>query len=383
MPGAGAALFLYHRYFPAEKARPASDLAGSFLACARSRSGRACLSFTRSKRTTRPLRVARLAHNYKRMNELSKDAVAWLTIGVEAEGQRIDNFLIRTLKGVPKSHIYRILRSGEVRINKRRAGPDTRLAPGDTVRIPPIRAAVPKSIAKAAVARRFKPKVLFEDDTLIAVDKPAGLAVHGGSGIALGLIEQLRQARPDARFLELVHRLDRDTSGVLLVAKRRSALTTLHAQLRAGEIDKRYIALVRGPWHDAIRMVSVPLHKFSTREGDRRVRVEDTGRAAVTIFRRERIWPAHEPPLALLEAELKTGRTHQIRVHLAHIGHPLAGDDKYGDFAWNRELAREGLKRMFLHARRLTFMHPASGETMEVASPVPGELADFLQVLAE
>jgi 23S rRNA pseudouridine955/2504/2580 synthase len=316
------------------------------------------------------------------MNGLSKDAVAWLTIGVDAEGQRIDNFLIRTLKGVPKSHIYRILRSGEVRINRRRARPDTRLAPGDTVRIPPVRAAAPKSIAKPTAGRKFKPRILFEDDALIAIDKPAGLAVHGGSGIALGLIEQLRQARPDARFLELVHRLDRETSGVLLVAKRRSALTVLHAQLRAGEVDKRYLALVRGPWRDALRTVSVPLHKFSTREGERRVRAEDAGRAAVTIFRRERIWPAHQPPLALLEAELQTGRTHQIRVHLAHIGHPLAGDDKYGDFAWNRELAREGLKRMFLHARRLSFVHPASGKTMEVASPVPGALGDFLQALA-
>jgi 23S rRNA pseudouridine955/2504/2580 synthase len=317
------------------------------------------------------------------MNGLSKDAVAWLTIGVDAEGQRIDNFLIRTLKGVPKSHIYRILRSGEVRINKRRARPDTRLAPGDTVRIPPVRAAAPKSIAKPTAGRKFKPNILFEDDALIAIDKPAGLAVHGGSGIALGLIEQLRQARPDARFLELVHRLDRETSGVLLVAKRRSALTVLHAQLRAGEVDKRYLALVRGPWRDAMRTVSVPLHKFSTREGERRVRAEDAGRAAVTIFRRERIWPAHQPPLALLEAELQTGRTHQIRVHLAHIGHPLAGDDKYGDFAWNRELAREGLKRMFLHARRLSFVHPASGKTMEVASPVPGELGDYIGLVSE
>ena len=335
------------------------------------------------KEATRPLRVARLAHNYKRMNELSKDAVAWLTIGVEAEGQRIDNFLIRTLKGVPKSHIYRILRSGEVRINKRRAGPDARLAPGDTIRIPPVRVAAPPEMPRPAARRRFKPTILLEDDTLIVVDKPAGLAVHGGSGIALGLIEQLRQSRPDSRFLELVHRLDRETSGVLLVAKRRSALTALHAQLRAGEVDKRYLVLVRGPWRDAVRRVSVPLHKFSTRDGERKVRVEDCGRPAVTIFRSEQVWSAHQPPLALLEAELKTGRTHQIRVHLAHIGHPIAGDDKYGDFAWNRELAREGLKRMFLHACRATFMHPATGETVEVASPVPGELTGYLQTLAD
>ena len=276
------------------------------------------------------------------MNELSKDVVSWLTVGDEAEGQRIDNFLLRTLKGVPKSHIYRILRSGEVRLNKGRVGPDVRLAPGDVVRIPPVRTATPASPDRRPAVRAFRPVILHEDDALLAVDKPAGLAVHGGSGIALGLIEQLRAARPEARFLELVHRLDRDTSGVLLIAKKRSALTSLHAQLRDGEVDKRYLVLVRGPWPNAKRKVDVPLHKFSTREGERRVRVEETGRESITIFRREKIWAQHEPPLALLEAELQTGRTHQIRVHLAHIGHALAGDDKYGDFAWNRELAREG-----------------------------------------
>jgi len=315
------------------------------------------------------------------MNELSKDAVSWLTVGDDAEGQRIDNFLVRTLKGVPKSHIYRILRSGEVRVNKGRVGPDVRLAIGDVVRVPPVRTAAPERLAKRAVARRFAPAILHEDDALIAVDKPAGLAVHGGSGIALGMIEQLRAARPDARFLELVHRLDRDTSGVLLVAKKRSALTALHAQLRDGEVDKRYIALVRGPWRDAKRTVAVPLHKYSTRDGERRVRVEETGRESTTIFRREKTWSDHDPPLALLEAELETGRTHQIRVHLAHIGHALAGDDKYGDFAWNRELAKEGLKRMFLHARRMTFAHPVGGASMRVESPLPAELARYLAAL--
>jgi len=250
-----------------------------------------------------------------------------------------------------------------------------RLAPGDVIRVPPVRTAAPP---RAPIARSFKPGILFEDDWLIGVDKPAGLAVHGGSGIALGLIEQLRAARPDARFLELAHRLDRETSGVLLVAKKRAALTGLHAQLRDGEIDKRYLALVRGPWKDAMRVVDVPLHRFSTREGERRVRAEPSGRASMTIFRLERAWPARVPPVALLEAELKTGRTHQIRVHLAHLGHALAGDDKYGDFAWNRELAREGLKRMFLHAREVTFAHPASGDPIVVASPLPEALSRFL-----
>ena len=321
------------------------------------------------------------------MGESIKEAVTWLTIGDDAAGQRIDNFLVRSLKGVPKSHLYRILRSGEVRINKGRVGPDTRLVAGDVVRIPPIRTARPTAAAQAARRpatgpRRFDVPVLFEDDALIAVDKPAGLAAHGGSGIALGLIEQLRAARPAASFLELVHRLDRATSGVLLVAKKRSALVALHAQLREGSVDKRYLVLVRGPWRDAKRKVDLPLFKFSTREGERRVRVEDAGRPAVTTFRRERTWPRHDPPLALLEAELETGRTHQIRVHLAHLGHPLAGDDKYGDFAWNKALAREGLKRMFLHAARVSFVHPASGETMTLAAALPAELAGFLEALA-
>jgi 23S rRNA pseudouridine955/2504/2580 synthase len=317
------------------------------------------------------------------MNELSKDAASWLIIGDEAEGQRIDNFLLGTLKGVPKSHVYRILRSGEVRVNKGRARPDLRLVIGDVVRIPPIRTATAsKTIATGHLMRAFKPAILHEDDAVIAIDKQAGLAVHGGSGIALGLIEQLRASRPEARFLELVHRLDRDTSGVILVAKKRSALTALHAQLRDGEVDKRYVVLVRGPWREAVRKVDVALHKFSTREGERRVRVEPAGRESLTIFRREQAWPDHEPPLALLEAELKTGRTHQIRVHLAYLGHALAGDDKYGDFAWNRELAREGLKRMFLHARQVTFRHPASGNAMRVASPLPIELARYLAALA-
>jgi 23S rRNA pseudouridine955/2504/2580 synthase len=244
-----------------------------------------------------------------------------------------------------------------------------------------VRTAAPERLAKLAVARRVAPAVRYGDRPLIAVDNPGGLAGPGGSGIALGMIEQLRAARPDARFLELAHRLDRDTSGVLLVAKKRSALTALHAQLRDGEVDKRYVALVRGPWRDAKRTVDVPLHKYSTRDGERRVRVEETGRESTTIFRREKAWPDHDPPLALLEAELETGRTHQIRVHLAHLGHALAGDDKYGDFAWNRELAKEGLKRMFLHARRMTFAHPVGGASMRVESPLPAELARYLAAL--
>jgi 23S rRNA pseudouridine955/2504/2580 synthase len=222
------------------------------------------------------------------------------------------------------------------------------------------------------------PPTLFEDDALIALDKPAGLAVHGGSGISFGVIERLRHARPKAPFLELVHRLDRDTSGVLVVAKKRSALTGLHAQLRDGAIDKRYLALVRGKWRDALRAVELSLTSYVTGDGERRVRVDAAGRLARTIFRRVKLWPKADPPLALLEAELETGRTHQIRVHLTHLGFPLAGDDKYGDFAWNKALARQGLKRMFLHAYRIRFVHPIDGREVIIEAPLAPDLAAFV-----
>jgi len=315
------------------------------------------------------------------MNELSKDAVSWLTVGEDSAGQRVDNFLSKVLKGVPKSHIYRILRSGEVRVNKGRVGPDVRLTLGDMVRVPPVRTA---ELQRPAVAGggfvRTGPElpILFEDDALIALDKPSGLAVHGGSGIALGLIEQLRGARPEAKFLELVHRLDRETSGVLLIAKKRAALVGLHEQLREGGFDKRYLVLVRGRWRDEKRRVRLSLHKFSTQEGERRVRVEEDGQDAETIFYRRRTWFDRDPPLALLEAELLTGRTHQIRVHLTHLGFPLAGDDKYGDFAWNKVLAKQGLKRMFLHSFSLGFVHPLTGEAMTFESPLPDDLSRFV-----
>ena len=313
-------------------------------------------------------------------NEPDRDSVTRLAVDEHSAGQRIDNFLARLLKGVPKSHIYRIVRSGEVRLNGKRVGPDARLAAGDTVRVPPVRTA-----ARDARARKPPPlplSILHEDDDFLAVDKPAGLAVHGGSGVAHGLIESLRSARPAAPFLELVHRLDRDTSGLLLVAKRRSALTALHRMLRDAQIDKRYLVLVRGRWRDEKRTVRLPLHKYTTRDGERRVRVDDaTGREAVTTFRRVQVWRDAAPPLALLEAELLTGRTHQIRVHLGHLGFPLAGDAKYGDFAWNRELRRAGLKRMFLHAERLAFRHPSTGAPVTLVAPLPDDLRAFLETL--
>jgi len=311
------------------------------------------------------------------MNELSKDAVNWLTVDEASVGQRVDNYLGKMLKGVPKSHIYRILRSGEVRVNKGRVKPDARLILGDLVRVPPVRTALRPNLAPPA-ASSPRLSVLFEDDEILAVDKPAGLAVHGGSGVAYGLIEHMRAARPSAKFLELAHRLDRDTSGVILLAKRRAALVALHAQLRAGDFDKRYLVLVRGKWRDAKRRVTLALHKFATREGERRVRVEDDGQAAETIFHRRHAWPLLVPPLALLEAELRTGRTHQIRVHLTHLGFPVAGDDKYGDFAWNRILRKQGLKRMFLHAHSLAFAHPLTGERVALASPLAADLAAYV-----
>ena len=315
------------------------------------------------------------------MNDLSKDSVNRLAVGEDGDGQRVDNYLAKILKGVPKSHIYRILRSGEVRVNRRKVGPDARLAIGDQLRIPPIRAAAPaRKVTPPPGRPEALPPVLLEDDVLIALNKPPGLAVHGGSGIAFGVIERLRRARPDAPFLELVHRLDRDTSGVLLVAKKRAALTGLHAQLRDGSVDKRYFVLVRGKWRDALRAVELPLatHHVGAGTGERRVRVEAGGRVARTVFRRVRVWPRADPPVALLEAELETGRTHQIRVHLAHLGFPIAGDDKYGNFEWNRELARHGLKRLFLHAHRIRFAHPQDGRDVVVEAPLAPDLAAFV-----
>jgi 23S rRNA pseudouridine955/2504/2580 synthase len=313
------------------------------------------------------------------MKDLSKDAVNWLVIGAESEGQRIDNFLGKILKGVPKSHIYRILRSGEVRLNSSRVSPDARLSEGDRLRVPPIRTATRISGAlRAPPGVGEMPPILFEDEALMALDKPSGLAVHGGSGISFGLIERIRLARPAARFLELVHRLDRETSGVLLVAKKRAALTALHAALRDREVDKRYTVLVRGKWRDKMRAVDLALESYVKVDGERRVRVDREGRHSRTIFRLLRSWQAADPPVTLLEAELMTGRTHQIRVHLAHLGFPLAGDDKYGDFAWNRLLAKQGLQRMFLHAGRLEFTHPLSGAKMTIESPLPADLANFV-----
>ena len=321
--------------------------------------------------------------------------VQFLTVGEESAGQRLDNFLIRVLKGVPKTHVYRIIRSGEVRLNKGRASADTRIALGDLVRLPPVR------VSPAAAARADKPAparefpVLFEDEHVLAIDKPAGVAVHGGSGVSFGVIEQLRQARPGAKFLELVHRLDRETSGILLVAKKRSALTKLQDQFRERETGKTYLALVTGAWPANKKVIDQPLHKYLQADGERRVRVvakdDPDGMRSITLVKVAELLPApagegrgggapapaSAPAFSLLEVTIKTGRTHQIRVHLASAGHPIAGDDKYGDFELNKALARQGLKRMFLHAWRLQFDHPATAERVALQAPLPAELQKF------
>ena len=312
------------------------------------------------------------------MNTLSKGSVTWREIDESAHDQRIDNFLHKILKGVPKSHIYRIVRGGEVRVNGRRVEVAYRLQSGDKVRLPPVRTSRPATgPGTRTVKAVFAGRVLLEDEDLLVVDKPGGVAVHGGSGISSGVIEQLRQARSGARFLELVHRLDRDTSGVLVLAKKRSALTALHAQLRDGEVKKHYLVLVLGEWKDAKRNVKLALHKFVSASGERRVVVDEDGARAHTVFRLE----GNFPGFSLLDAELKTGRTHQIRVHLAHLGFPIAGDDKYGDFEANKRLAKQGLKRMFLHAASLEFRHPRTGEPVRVQAPLAPELESFLRSL--
>lgn len=308
---------------------------------------------------------------------MAKVSATWHEVDAEAAGQRVDNYLTKRLKGVPKSHIYRILRSGEVRINSRRVGPDYRIQAGDRLRLPPVRIAKPAVAPGTAPALRLNAPILYEDDVLLAIDKPSGVAVHGGSGISRGVVEQLRLERQQDRYLELVHRLDRETSGVLLLAKRRAALTELHRQLREGQVRKFYHVLVKGAWREDQRSVQLSLNKYVLASGERRVSVSRDGMHAHTLFKLRRNWQGY----SLLEAELKTGRTHQIRVHLAHLGYPVAGDDKYGDFALNKRLARQGLKRMFLHAFKVVIAHPQSGAVLALEAPLPADLLAFVAEL--
>ena len=315
-------------------------------------------------------------------------SVSHITVDEESAGQRLDNFLIRQLKGVPKTHIYRIIRSGEVRRNKGRVGAQDRVQAGDVLRIPPIRTAERSQAQRPhpAPARDFP--VVFEDDAFLAINKPAGVAVHGGSGVSFGVIEQLRQARPQARLLELVHRLDRETSGLLLIAKKRSALTTLQDQFRARETGKTYLALVRGEWPAKRKVLDQPLRKYLLPDGERRVRAtqadDPDAMRAVSLVRVVKAVAApagwlggSAPSFTLLEVTIKTGRTHQIRVHLSHAGYPIVGDEKYGDFELNRQLHRLGHSRMFLHAWRLRLIHPVSGEPVELQVELPPELQSW------
>lgn len=334
-----------------------------------------------------------------------------VTVEEDDAGQRLDNFLMRHLKGVPKTHVYRIIRSGEVRINKGRVSADTRVNAGDVVRLPPVRVserAADKTQAMAVQASSLAPArsfpILFEDDAFLAINKPAGVAVHGGSGVSFGVIEQLRMARPQAKFLELVHRLDRETSGILLVAKKRSALKNLQDQFRERETGKTYLALVLGQWPSNKKVLDKPLHKYlldgkagAEGAGERRVKVvgkdDPNGMPSLTLVKvraatgtapavAQTSVPTGGRDYSLLEVTIKTGRTHQIRVHLASEGMPIVGDDKYGDFECNKMLARGGgaaaLKRMFLHAWRLQCNHPVTGERLELRAELPPELSTFL-----
>jgi 23S rRNA pseudouridine955/2504/2580 synthase len=334
-----------------------------------------------------------------------------ITVSEDFAGQRLDNFLIRELKGVPKTHVYRIIRSGEVRINKGRAQADTRLEAGDVLRLPPVRTseradqkaqAMAVEIARHgassteggwAPARDFP--ILFEDEHVLAVNKPAGVAVHGGSGVAFGVIEQLRMARPEHDFLELVHRLDRETSGVLLVAKKRMALKILQEQFRERETDKVYLALVKGLWPPRLKVLDKPLAKYLLPDGERRVRIVEKDNPdamrAVSLVKLRATLPVAErqgpADMSLLEVTIKTGRTHQIRVHLAGEGHPIAGDDKYGDFELNKTLQKQAdphlLKRMFLHAWRLQFTHPSNRKRITLMAELPPELHSLVAHVPE
>ncbi len=311
------------------------------------------------------------------MNSTGNNSVAHVVVGDEADGQRLDNYLLKSCKGVPKSHIYRILRSGEVRVNSRRVDATYRLRIGDSIRIPPIRIAErPVSEVDEHAKQRVELPVIHEDESLLVINKPEGVAVHGGSGVSFGVIEALRRQRPQAKFLELAHRLDRETSGILLVGKKRLALTALHDMFRehGAGADKRYLVLVKGRWMNKSQHVKAPLLKYLTDSGERRVSVHEDGKPSHTVFRLLARWQG----MSLLEAQLKTGRTHQIRVHLAHLGFPILGDEKYGDFSLNKRLRPEGLRRMALHAWRMAFRHPVSQLPMACVAPLPEGIAGYI-----
>ena len=323
------------------------------------------------------------------MHAIRKDSVSLIAVAEHEEGQRLDNYLIKILKGVPKSHIHRIIRAGEVRLNKKRCKPDSRIQTGDLLRIPPVRTAEKQrsseNRAQAVPAREFT--IIYEDDALLVINKPAGTAVHGGSGVSFGVIEQIRRARPEARYLELVHRLDKDTSGLLMIAKKRSALVKLHEAIRNDHTKKIYLALGVGKLPNDSFHVKLPLFKYTGAQGEKMVRVSEDGQSAHTIFRvlnrfsddlLHQVGLSH---LTLVQATLKTGRTHQIRVHLQSQHCPIAGDERYGDYQANKRLQKLGLKRMFLHAAELHLDHPLTGEKLILEAPLPQDLAQFVLML--
>lgn len=305
-----------------------------------------------------------------------KSRVQLLGITEENSGQRVDNFLITLLKGVPKTRIYRMIRKGEVRVNKGRIDNKYRLKQDDIVRIPPVRVAIRNNevVLKPALKYSLENGILYEDDVLIVLNKPAGFAVHGGSGISSGVIEALRVLRPDAKFLELAHRLDKDTSGCLLIAKKRSALKVLHDYFRRDEVKKTYLVLLLGQWGRKKQLVTAPLLRNTGKGGERMVKVSKAGKYAETSFRRLQKYK----DFTLAEASPKTGRTHQIRVHARWLGHPIVGDNRYGEVEINRNLRKKGYKRLFLHARQLQFAHPLNGDSMSFKAPLSVDLEKLL-----
>ncbi len=316
------------------------------------------------------------------MTETCKKAtnpVYFVEIFADQAGQRLDNFLVTLLKGVPKSRIYRMVRKGEVRVNKGRSKPDYRLQGGDQVRIPPVRQGEPAEAVRPStkVFELLEESVIYEDKSLLVINKPSGIAVHGGSGLNYGVIEALRALRPTAPFLELVHRLDRPTSGCLMIAKKRSFLRTVHALLREGAVDKRYLALVKGRWRGGERTVRAALEKNTLQSGERMVRVSEEGKQAASVFKPHTVYA----DTSLMEVKLLSGRTHQIRVHAAYSEHPIAGDDKYGDNVFNQRLHGLGLKRLFLHAHSLQLQLPETGQTIHVTAPLGNDLQRVLEKL--
>lgn len=303
--------------------------------------------------------------------------VQFIEITDALEGQRIDNFLVKLLKGVPKSRIYRIIRKGEVRINKGRCDAKRKLMLGDIVRVPPVRMAEPKELvsAPAYLKSSLQRGILFEDDAILVINKPAGFAVHGGSGVSSGVIEALREIRPESRFLELVHRLDRDTSGCLIIAKKRSALRTLHEYFRGDGVKKSYLALLEGRWEKKKVIVDQPLLKNVSQGGERMVKISSAGKPSQTRFRCITVYQ----DTTLVEASPFTGRTHQIRVHALWLGHAIIGDERYGNKETNKAFRQRGYKRLFLHAHKLQFAHPVTGEVLSLVAP----LADDLQALLD